>query len=84
MAFKTANVSEQIGLNKRLDRTNFRVFSEGPTTNQKNYKESTVLARVNENLAGNLRPKQKHFYERVPQERMDEFHQMRSVDIDRK
>lgn len=66
MAFKTANVSEQIGLNKRLDRTNFRVFSEGPTTNQKYYKESTVLARVNESLAGNLRPKQKHFYERVP------------------
>ena len=79
-----ANISESIGLNKRLDRNNFRVFSEGPTTNQKAYKESTVLARVNENLAGSLRPKQKHFYERVPQERIDEFQQMRSVDIDRK
>ena len=43
----------------------FRVFSEGQTTNQKVYKESTTLAKVNHDL-GNLRPKQKHFYERVP------------------
>ena len=66
-----------------MDRNNLRVFSEGPTTNMKHYKESTVLARVNENLAGSLRPKQKHFYERVPQERIDEFQQVRSVDINR-
>ena len=61
MAYKTldrsANVSEAVTLNKRLDRNSNRVFSEGPTTNQKHYKESTVLARVNDNLAGNLRPK---------------------------
>ena len=87
MAYKTldrsANVSEAVTLNKRLDRNSNRVFSEGPTTNQKHYKESTVLARVNDNLAGNLRPKQKHFYERVPQERIDEFQQVRTVDVNR-
>lgn len=47
-----------------MDR-NFRIFSEGPTTNDKVYKESTVLANVNNNLSY-LRPKQKHYYERVP------------------
>jgi len=31
----------------------------------------------------NLRPNQKHYYERVPQERIDEFHQVRAVDVDR-
>ena len=60
----------------------FRVYSEGETTNKKVYKESTTLAKVNHDL-GNLRTKQKHFYERVPQERIDEFHQVRSVDVDR-
>ena len=48
----------------RMDR-NFRVYSEGPTTNQKIYKDSTTLAKVNENLS-NLRTKQRHYYERVP------------------
>ena len=49
------------------------------------YKESTTLARVNVNLC-NLRTetKKKHFYERVPQERIDEFHAIRNADIDRK
>ena len=60
----------------------FRVFSEGATTNEKVYKDSTTLAKVNNDL-GNLRPKQKHFYERVPQERIDEFHQIRANDVDR-
>ena len=60
----------------------FRIFSEGATTNQKVYKESTTLAKVNVDL-GNLRTKKKHFYERVPQERIDEYHQVRAVDVDR-
>ena len=55
----------------RNDRS-FRIFSEGETTNKKVYKESTTLAKVNINL-GNLRTKQKHYYERVPQERIDEY-----------
>jgi len=59
-------------VSNRMDR-NYRIFSEGITTNQKVYKESTTLAKVNIDL-GNLRNKQKHFYERVPQERIDEFH----------
>ena len=74
-----SNVAESVSL--RMDR-GFRVFSEGQTTNQKVYKESTTLAKVNHDL-GNLRTRQKHFYERVPQERIDEFHQVRTVDIDR-
>lgn len=41
-----------------------------------------MLAKVNNNLSY-LRPKQKHFYERVPQERVDEFNQIRTADIDR-
>ena len=65
----------------RNDR-NFRIFSEGVTTNQKVYKESTTLAKVNVNLS-NLRTKQKHFYERVPQERIDEYQKIRIADIDR-
>ena len=55
----------------RNDRA-FRIFMEGETTNKKVYKESTVFAKVNHNLS-NLRTKQKHYYERVPQERIDEF-----------
>lgn len=58
-------------VSNRMDRS-FRIYSEGATTNNKVYKESTVLANVNINLR-NLRSKQKHFYERVPQERVDEF-----------
>ena len=42
-------------VSQRMDR-GFRVFSEGQTTNQKVYKESTTLAKVNNDL-GNLRPK---------------------------
>ena len=56
---------------------------EGETTNKKVYKESTVLARVNQNLSSHLRTKQKHFYERVPQERMDEFKKIRVADMER-
>ena len=41
-------------VSNRMDR-GFRIYSEGQTTNQKVYKESTVLARVNHNLS-NLRP----------------------------
>lgn len=51
-------------VSNRMDR-NYRVFSEGITTNSKVYKESTVLAKVNHNLS-NLRTKQRHYYERVP------------------
>jgi len=59
---KTESIVESVS--NRMDR-NFRIFSEGQTTNQKVYKESTTLAKVNTDLS-NLRPKQKHFYERVP------------------
>ena len=61
----------------------FRIFAEGETTNKKVYKESTVLARVNQNLAGSLRTKQKHYFERVPQERIDEFQKIRVADMER-
>ena len=54
----TETVSDQ------MDR-NFRIYSEGETTNKKVYKESTTLAKVNHNLS-NLRTKQRHYYERVP------------------
>jgi len=57
-----SSVDERIS--DRMDR-NFRVYSEGVTTNAKVYKESTIHAQVNHNLS-NLRPKQRHFYERVP------------------
>ena len=81
--FNRASLSTKAAENvsNRMDLA-FRVFSEGETTNQKVYKESTTLARVNHDL-GNLRTKQRHFYERVPQERIDEFHQVRAVDVDR-
>ena len=55
----------------RNDRA-FRVFSEGPTTNKRCYKDSTVAGKVYHNLS-NLRTKQRHYYERVPQEKIDEF-----------
>ena len=35
----------------------YRIFVEGETTNKKVYKESTVLARVNQNLSSHLRTK---------------------------
>jgi len=47
------NTTEQVSNN--MDR-GFRIFSEGMTTNQKVYKESTTLAKVNNNLQ-NLRTK---------------------------
>lgn len=71
----------QESLRSRMDR-GFRVYTEGATTNDKAYKESTTFAKVNHDL-GNLRTRDKHFYERVPQERIDEFHQVRAVDVDR-
>ena len=44
--------------------------------------ESTVLAKVNHDLK-NLRPKMRVFYERVPQERIEEFQNLRQSDADR-
>ena len=44
--------------------------------------ESTVLAKVNHDIS-NLRPKMRVYYERVPQERIDEFHNLRVTDEDR-
>ena len=82
----TANFGERASsieqVSNRMDRS-YRIYTQGETTNNKVYKESTVLANVNTNLR-NLRPKQRHFYERVPQERVDEFHSIRSVDVDRR
>ena len=66
---QSVNITE--GVSNSMDR-NFRIFMEGETTNKKVYKESTTLAKVNVNL-GNLRTKPRHFYERVPQERVDEY-----------
>ena len=57
-----ARTNEEVS--NRMDR-GFRIFSEGLTTNQKVYKESTTLAKVNTDLQ-NLRTKQRHYYERVP------------------
>ena len=71
-----------VNVSNRMDR-GFRVFSEGQTTNQKVYKESTTHAKVNGDLR-NLREKQRHYYERVPQERIEEFNQVRAADLDRK
>ena len=45
--------------------------------------ESTILAHVNHDL-GNLRTKQKHYHERVPQERLDEYDSTRTMNADRK
>ena len=56
------NTAEQVS--NKMDR-NFRIFSEGVTSNQKVYRNSTIHAHVNHNLS-NLRTKTKHFYERVP------------------
>lgn len=56
------SIDESVSNN--IDR-NYRVFSEGITSNSKVYKESTVLAKVNLNLSI-LRTKQRHYYERVP------------------
>jgi len=66
-AYKTITVTRETGagisprnqsmaekVSNRMDR-GFRIYSEGATTNQKVYKESTVLAKVNHNLS-NLRP----------------------------
>ena len=78
---RTSVSTKAVDVSNRMD-VGFRVFSEGETTNQKVHKESTTLAKVNHDL-GNLRSKQRHFYERVPQERIDEFHQVRAVDVDR-
>ena len=45
--------------------------------------ESTIQAKVNHDL-GNLRTKQKHYHERVPQERLDEYDSSRMNNADRK
>ena len=78
---RAAGGSVDTKLSDRMDRS-YRIFSEGDTTNQKVYKESTVLAKVNHNLS-NLRTKQPHYYERARQEQMAEYHQIRLADIDR-
>ena len=44
--------------------------------------ESTVLARVNKDLK-HLRPKVRVYYERVPSEKIQEFHGLRQADVDR-
>ena len=56
------NTGEKVS--SHMDR-NFRIYSEGVTSNAKVYKDSATLAKVNIDLS-NLRSKQKHFYERVP------------------
>ena len=45
--------------------------------------ESTIFAKVNHDL-GNLRTKQRHYYERVPQERIEEYEVSRTTNADRK
>ena len=50
----------------------FRVYSEGMTTNNKLYSESETHARVGIK-AKHLRERQRIYYERVPDERIEEF-----------
>lgn len=58
--------------NKSATKQAYRIYSEGIPCNNKIYSESETQAKVHNNTK-HFRDKIKFFYERVPDERIDEF-----------
>lgn len=69
-------------VSNKMDRK-FRIYTQGKTTNNKVYKESTVFAKVNTDLRNLRNTKHKVFYERVPDERVDYYKTVMQADEDR-
>lgn len=75
------NNSRNNSTNRTVNQT-YRVYSEGIACNNKIYSESETSARVLNN-SKHLRNGTKFYYERVPEERIEEFGLTRKVDEDR-
>jgi len=61
----------------------YRIYSEGVSCNKKIYSESEVNARTHNNTKHLRDEKIKFYYERVPDERIEEFAATRMIDEDR-
>jgi len=61
----------------------YRIYSEGVSCNKKIYSESEINARLHNNTKHLRDEKVKFYYERVPDERIEEFAATRIIDEDR-
>ena len=77
------DIFNQEQVNKSASKQAYRMFSEGVPCNKKIYSESEITAKVLNNTKFLRDQRVKFYYERVPDERIDEFAETRRIDEDR-